>query len=301
MATTTHDTLDWSLVQAFLAVAETGSLSAAALQLGLSQPTLGRQIKTIETSLDQSLFIRHSRGLSLSDDGGLLYDVAKDMATSAAKLRLLAAGQSEKLAGVVRITASTVVSHFILPSILAHLRHQEPDIQIELNPSDSTENLLFKEADIAVRMYRPEQLDVITQYVGDSHLGLFAEKSYLERKGYPTDPEDLIHHDLVGYDRSDRIIRGMREFGLDVDRSSFAVRCDDQAAYWQLVCAGCGIGAGSLHAATSVPALVRILPQIPIEPLPFWLTAHPALRSTPRIRRVWNALAEGLKAVSSVA
>jgi DNA-binding transcriptional LysR family regulator len=147
--------LDWSLLQAFTAVAETGSLSAAARQLGFSQPTLGRLIAKAEAGLGTSLFTRQPRCLALNPAGEALYPLALEMQDAARRLSLIAAGQSQSLKGTVRLTASKVFAHYTLPPILAQIRAAEPDIQLELAPSDSTENLLFGAADISIRMFRP--------------------------------------------------------------------------------------------------------------------------------------------------
>ena len=191
------------------------------------------------------------------------------------------------------------MAHVSIPPILAGLRRSHPEIRIDLVPSDETENLLFREADIAVRMYRPEQLDMIAQHIGDLPLVVFAAKSYLARAGRPTSPADLMNHDLIGYDRSDQIIRGMREMGFPVTRDWFSVRCDNQSAYWQLLRAGCGIGFSQLGAAQADPEIEQLFPDLPIPPLPVWLTAHEAMRRTPRVRVVWDALAQGLKPLVS--
>ncbi|TMV07136.1 LysR family transcriptional regulator [Ruegeria sediminis] len=287
---------DWSLIQSFLAVAETGSLSAAARRLGSSQPTIGRQIQALETALGVSLFIRHARGLRLSDTGARMLPMAQQMRAAMSAIALTAAGQDQQLHGTVRITASVFASHYILPSILAHIRAAEPAIQLELVPTDTTENLLFREADIAVRMYRPRQADIVTRHIGDVALCACAAISYLERAGRPERVEDILDHDLVGYDTSDLIIDSMRERGWPASRRNFPMRCDNQSAYWQLVRAGCGIGFSQRSFAEADP-LVEALPfDLGIPPLQVWLAAPQAMRQTPRIRRVWDLLAEGLKA-----
>jgi DNA-binding transcriptional LysR family regulator len=289
--------LDWSLIQAFLAVAEAGSLSAAARETGISQPTLGRHIRQIEEALGTVLFRRQPRGLALTEAGVAMLPAAQAMHEAAGRIALIAAGQDARLEGEVRITASDFVSHYVLPPILADLRALEPGISIDLIPSDATENLLFREADIAIRMYRPQQLDVITRHVGDITLGLFAARSYLDRRGRPRTVAEILNHDLVGFDRDDRIIRGMAQMGWAVTRETFATRTDDQAANWQLVRAGCGIGFGQVAAARDDDAVERLFPDLPIPPLPIWLAAHEALRRTPRVRRVWDVLAHRLAAL----
>ncbi|HSG56605.1 MAG TPA: LysR family transcriptional regulator [Paracoccaceae bacterium] len=288
------DMLDWSLVPAFLAVAETGSLSAAARKLGTSQPTLGRQIRQIETSLDLTLFARRPRGLDLTDSGAALLPHARQMAEAMTALALTAAGQTADVRGTVRLTASAVVAHYALPPIIAHIRRAEPLIQIELVASDSSDNLLFREADIAVRMYRSTQLDIITRHLGDLRLGVFASRTYLERRGWPRQAKDLLDHDLIGYDRNDLILRHMRALGWPATREMFAIRCDSQTTYMALIQAGCGIGFAQVGIMGKDPEMVELQLGLDLPHLPVWLAAPQAMRNTPRIARVWNLLADGL-------
>ncbi|MBU2983109.1 LysR family transcriptional regulator [Lentibacter algarum] len=287
--------LNWSLVQAFLAVAETGSLSEAARRLKRSQPTLGRQIQRIEKSLGVELFQRHARGLELTQTGALLLEPAQNMRAAAKALELAAEGQDTSLEGAVRITASEFVAHHILPPALARLRQDAPGINLTLLPSNTTENLLFREADIAVRMYRPDQLDVVTKKIGEIGVGIFASQSYLARTKKPQAPEDLPEHDLVGYHQNPLIIEGMRAAGIPADESWFTVKCDDQTVYWELVRAGCGIGFSQTSIGINTPDMVQLFPELPIPRLPVWLAVPKALQHTPRVRHVWNALEEGLK------
>lgn len=285
---------DWALVQTFLAVVDTGSLSDAARQLSMSQPTAGRQIARMEALCGLDLFHRRARGLVLTDAGAALLPHARSMAEGMRGLSLAAAGRSDRLSGPVRVTASVATAHFYLPPILAKLRAEEPEITIDLVASDETENLLYREADIAVRMFRSRQLDIVTRHLGTLETGAFAARSYIARRGRLERYEDLLQHDLVGYDRRDEILRGMRDFGLDAQRDWFATRCDHNVVHWELVRAGCGIGFVQVWVARNDPEVERLVPQVPLPGLPVWLAAHEAVRHTPRICRVWDALAEGL-------
>lgn len=287
--------LDWSLIQSFLAVAETGSLSQAGRALGLSQPTLGRQIARIEAALEVTLFHRQPRGLTLSEAGRAVLPHAQAMREAMRGFDLAAAGRSDKLSGTVRITASVFTAQHHLPPILARLRRDEPDIAIELVPSDRAENLLYREADIAVRMFRSEQLDIVTRHLGDLELGLYGATTYLDRRGRPGRFAEVFDHDLVGYDRSDLILRELRMAGVEAQRDWFATRTDHHTVYWELVRAGCGLGFAQADIGDADPLVERLLPDMPMPQLPVWLAAHEAMRNTPRIRRVWDALAEGLK------
>lgn len=287
--------LDWSLIRAFLTVADSGSLSAAARLLGASQPTLGRQIRQLEQDLQQVLFHRQAKGLVLSESGQLLLAPARRMQAAVGEIELTAAGRQTRIEGSVRITASEMFSIYVLPPVIAALREKEPGITIDLVPSDSTENLLFREADIALRMYRPEQLELVARHLGDLKLGMFAARSYLDRAGRPEKVNDLLAHPLIGYDRNEDIIRGMQERGWKATRDWFALRCDNHAVNWELVRAGCGIGFGQVEVARRDPGVEQVVVDLSLPSLPIWLATHQALRHTPRIARVWEALAEGLK------
>ncbi len=290
------ENLDWSLIRSVLAVAEAGSLSGAARATGISQPTLGRHVQAAEAALGVSLFTRVTQGLVLTEAGQALLPAARAMQAAAAELALTAKGHTSGIEGTVRLTASRVVSHLILPPILARIRAGAPGIQIDLVPSDTSENLLFGEADIALRMYRPTQGDLVARHIADLPLAVYAAKSYLDRRGRPTGPEDLMQHDFVGQDKGDQILRVMRAMGVEVTRSFFPVRCDDPLTYIELVRAGCGLGGLQRQIGDSDPGLerVEVLPELPS--LPVWLTAVPRLRQSPRLRLVWDALAEAFAA-----
>jgi DNA-binding transcriptional LysR family regulator len=288
------DSLDWSLIRSFLAVADGGSLSAAARATGISQPSLGRHIAAAESALGTRLFQRDARGQKLTPAGLALLPAAKDMAAAAARLSLAATAQHTAMTGTVRITASRIVSAHFLPRILARLRQQEPGIQLEIAPSDTVENLLFHAADLAVRMVRPTQGDLIARRVATMQLKLYAARILIEQRGAPRTTAELKQMDFVGFDQSDQIIRVMADLGHRVDRSFFPLRCDDQLVHLALVRAGCGVAAMPAAIGDAEPSLQRLDSVIDLPALPVWLVAAPGLRDTPRIARVWDALAEGL-------
>lgn len=286
--------MDWTLVQAFVAVADHGSLSGGARALKSSQPTMSRHIAALEQQLGVQLFDRTGHGLELTPAGTDLLAHAHTMQEAAGRFSLTAGGRAEAIAGPVRITASEIVSSFVMPDVLVALRRAEPEIDIELVPSDRSENLLQREADIAVRMYRPTQADVITRKVGDLKLGVFAADSYLAERGKPESFEDIAAHDMIGYDKSDQMIDGFKQAGFPVDRNFFSFRCDDQVVCWQMVVAGYGIGFNQLSIGQNTPGITRLLPEIPLPSLPVWLTAHPELKTSRRVRRVYDFLAAAL-------
>ncbi|QKV20088.1 LysR family transcriptional regulator [Oricola thermophila] len=288
---------DWNLIKSFLAVLDAGTLSAAAKATGTSQPTLGRHIDELEALTGLLLFERGRSGMTPTQNALALAEKARAMQTGADAFAMTVAGRDNTIAGTIRITASEIVSSHILPDILVALREAEPALEIELVASDSVENLLARDADIAVRMVRPVQNDLVARKVNELAMGAFAHRDYLERHGTPKTLEELYSHCLVGNDRSDLIERGMARLGIPYDRSQFPFRTDNQLVYWDLVRAGAGIGFGSVYIAAKSPDLVRVVPSLDIEPLPFWLCSHRELRHSARVRRVYDFLAERLRAL----
>jgi DNA-binding transcriptional LysR family regulator len=289
--------LDWSLVQAFLTVAEQGSLSAAARALRSSQPTLGRQIRTMQDTLGIELFRRGDRGLSLTAAGEGLLPAARAMRQAVLDIELAAMGRGEALEGTVRVTSSIAVATHHLPAILAKLRREQPSIAVEVFASDETSNLHFREADIAVRMYRPTQLDLVTLHLGELELGVFAAKSYVERRGLPKTAADLLEHDVIGLDSSAALIEGFRANGYSVTRDFFKIRCDQPGAYWQLVVAGGGLGFAQRSIGCAEPAVVEVPLTIQLPTFPVYLSAHESVRHGARVRAVWDYLSVGLRTV----
>lgn len=286
---------DWSLWRAFLAVAEGGSLSAAARTLGLTQPTLGRQIAALQATLGAELFTRGPRGLIPTETGAALLPHARAMRAAAAALALAAAGRATRLSGTVRITASVVVAAWHLPPVITAIRAAEPAIDIVVIPSDATSNLGWREADIALRMYRPTGGDLVARHLGDLPLCIAAARSYLDRRGRPRSAAELTAHDIIGYDRSPLIAEGFRAMGVAPEVPRFPVRTDDNLAYWHLLRAGCGIGFVQEAIARADPGVEVLDLGLALPALPLWLTTHESLRHTPRIARVRDMLAAGLR------
>ncbi len=283
---------DWTLWRSFAAVVEHGSLSAAARELGLSQPTLGRHIEALEKTLGASLFARTLKGLEPNTTAMRLFEQVKIARKALNEAGILAEGTSTELSGAVRITASTITSHYILPALLRKIRDEFPAIVLELVPSDSAENLLMRESDIAVRMFRPTQLELIARKLGESPIICCAHKSYIERRGRPQEISDLFAHDLVGFDRSDLLTAGAKNIGFDLNRKDFALRTDSQTAIWELVRAGLGIGFAQRELVASTGGMEPLLPELIIPPLEIWLTTHRELFTSRRIRVIYDRLGE---------
>jgi len=289
-----NNNFDWRLVRSFLAALDQGSLLGAARVLSASQPTIGRHIAELEAQLGVLLFERTGRGLLPTATALQLAESARAMDNAANELARNVSGLEPGISGTVRITASQPVACFVLPPILAQMRLALPDIQVELVASNAVSNLLRREADIALRMVQPDQASLVVKRIAKVTLGTYAHRDYLRRRGTPKQPQDLLNHELVGSDRDEAILKGMAGFGLPVTREAFAFRCDDLIAYWEAVRAGLGIGFIADYLAATDKDVVAVLPMIKVPPLPIWLTVHREIRTSRRIRAVYDFLSQAV-------
>lgn len=290
---------DWTLWRSFGAVMEQGSLSGAARQLGLSQPTLGRHVEALEQALGVPLFERTQSGLKPLETALRLFEPVRVARTALAEAQMMAEGANPELSGSVRITSSTVMCHYVLPALFRGLRQSFPQVAIEVVPSDSVENLLLREADIAVRMFRPTQLDLVARRIGAIPIVAAAHEDYLAARGTPQIVQDLLHHDLIGLDRSELIIDAAQAMGIALERSHFALRCDSQTNLWELCRAGLGIGFAQATLVARTPGMRRILPQLQPGGLDVWLCTHRELFTSRRIRAIYERLGDDLATLLS--
>lgn len=290
---------DWTLFQSLLAVVDAGGLSAAARRLGVSQPTLSRQIAALEENLGVVLFERSGRGLAPSAMALQVAEEARRMRAAADAIGAAVARETRGMAGVVRVTASEIVACFALPEVLTSFVEEHPEVQIEVDATNEVSDLLARKADIAIRMTRPAQPGLIARRLADVPGGIYASRSYLARHAPPQRLEDLRTHRLVGYDASMLILRAAKRAKFALAREDFAFRCDHQIACWRMVQAGFGIGVVARFVGDADPGAVRILPKIPAPPMQMWLVARADLRTTPRLRAAYDWLASRLPAATA--
>ena len=286
--------IDWTLIRTFRSVIETGTVAAAAAQLKCSQPTVSRHLKQLEQQTRLALFDRRGHRMILTAAGAAICVYADGMAAQADQMSLMIAGKETQINGTVRISASEVIGHYFLPEILAAMEVKFPEIELEIVIQNSVSNLSAREADIALRLFRPEQTGLIRRKLGNLDVGAFASDQYVARHGAPHTLSDLLSHRLVGYDQSTEILDGFRSLTPNADASLFFLRCDNHLVYWQLIKAGMGIGFGSIAVANRDQGVCRILADHDFVANEVWLTTHEALRNAPRIRAVWDFLAEHL-------
>lgn len=290
------DNLDWNQLKAFLQTAQTGSLSAAARKLGLTQPTLSRQVAAIEQQMGVTLFERVGKAMVLTPTGLDLLEHARAMGAAAEALGLAASGRSQAVGGVVSVSASDAVAAYLLPPLVQRLHAQEPGIAIEVISSNALSDLLRREADIAIRHVKPEQPDLIARLVREAQACFYASEAWVQVHGHPRTAEDAAHLPFVGSDRNGQYLGYLRQHGLNLNEDNFSCYSDHTVAHWALVRQGMGIGAMMNEIARTTPGMVRVLDDLPPVRFPIWLVSHRELRTSRRIRVVFEALAEGLKA-----
>ena len=288
---------DWSHYRTFLAVIEECSLSGAARRLGLTQPTVARHVEALEEAVGADLFSRSQRGLIPTEMALDIKPYAETLASTASALLRTASGRAGDVRGTVRVSASEVVGVEHLPPILARLRQRHPCLVIELVLSNALDDVLHRQADIAIRMVEPTHDALVAQRLAPIVVGLHAHRSYLERRGEPSSVKDLPAHDLIGFDRETPAIRAMIRRFPTLDRSSFALRVDSDLGQLAAIRAGFGIGICQVLVARREPDLVRVLASAVSIDLGLWIVMHENLKTNARCRAVFDAMAEGLGAL----
>nr|WP_309246737.1 LysR family transcriptional regulator [Ramlibacter montanisoli] len=265
--------------------------------LRASQPTtLGRHVAELEAQWGVVLFERTGRGLLPTAAAQRLAEAARAMEGGAAQLARALSGAETEEAGTVRITASQPVACILLPPLLARMRLALPQVQVELVSSNAVSNLLRREADIALRMVQPEQASLVARRIGKITLGAYAHRDYLARRGVPRRMEDLLQHDVIAGDRDEQVLRAFQAVQPAATREAFVLRTDDLVAQWQAVRGGLGIGFVADYAARTDPQVVPVLPSLRIPPIPMWLAVHREIRTSRRIRAVYDFLVHALPA-----
>jgi DNA-binding transcriptional LysR family regulator len=288
--------IDWPAIRTFVAVARTGSLSAGARALDTTQPTASRQIQRLEESVGGPLLVRHGRGVRLTPRGEKLLESAREVDAAMTTLERSLSGARTEPRGDVRVAASEFIGVDVIVPRLAELRSAYPHVVVELVLDNRASDLTVGEADIAVRLFAPEQLDLVATKIGEVSLGLYASRSYVAAHGMPRDLDDLIaHHALVGFDSRGPLAHGFERFDARLGPAAFALRTDSLEAHLMAARTGFGIAALQRPMAASFPELVDVLPALPPPSLPIWLTLHKDVRSGAHVRVTHDWLADVMR------
>lgn len=286
---------DWNRARAFLVTAEEGSLSAAARALGMAQPTLGRQVEALQEELGVVLFERAGRGLFLTPSGLELLERVRSMGEAAGLVALTASGQSQSIEGTIRITASEIEAAYLLPPIVGKLSRKIPSLTVEIIASNAAIDLRRREADIAVRSFRPEDPALIARKIREDTARMYATPEYLASVGNPKTAADAARAIFIGFDETDRYLNLLNENGLGLTQANIRAISGSHLVHWAMVRAGVGIGTVPDVIGDADPAVVRVFDDV-FQPLtfPMWLTTHRELNTSRRVRTVFDFLAAEL-------
>jgi DNA-binding transcriptional LysR family regulator len=286
--------IDWNLARAFCATADAGSFSAAARKIGLTQPTLSRQVAEFEAQLGVALFERVGKKLVLTATGRGLLEHARVMAAAAEAMVLSAAGQVQEVTGPVCISATDAFAAYVLPDIVPRIRREAPQITISIIATDSISDLRRREADIAIRHLRPTEPELIARLVGEMHADFYASSAWVAQYGRPTTAKDLANADVLAFDPVERFVDHLDKAGIALATDQCCIVSDNAVVLWELVRRGLGVGMVLREFASRTKDLVRLLPDWTGIPVPVWLVTHGELRTSARVRLVFDVLAEEL-------
>ncbi|MQY42462.1 LysR family transcriptional regulator [Epibacterium sp. SM1969] len=285
---------DWTHIRAFLATAESGSLSAAARKLQLTQPTVSRQVAALEDELGVMLFERLGRALHLTDAGREMLVHARQMGAAADAFALTATSQAQDIEGLVRITASDIFSVYLLPRALHILAERAPRLRIEVIADNGLRDLMRREADIAIRHVEPTQPDLVARRIQQARAYLYASERYIQNHGAPQSLQDCSTHSFIGFGDIDRMMAFLHPIGIELSPENFHFGSNSGLVGWEMVRQGFGIAVMASEAGDHTPGMVRLLPEMEVIEFPVWLTTHRELHTSRKIRLVFDVLAEVL-------
>jgi len=286
--------VDWNHLRAFHATATTGSLSAAARQLGLTQPTLSRQVAALEVGLGVVLFERVGRKLVLTMTGAELCDRIGRMADAAESGVLAASGRVQEIRGRVCISATDTYAAHVLPEMVQQIRAEAPEVTVAITASNELSNLHRREADIAIRHLPPDRSGLIGQHVRDTEAHFYASAEWVRRNGIPSKPAELAGAAMIGLEDAERFAGYLRDVGIPMETADFRMVSDSSVVIWEMVRRGMGVAPMLREVADRTPGVIRLLPDMAPIVVPIWLVAHEDVQLSPRIRVVQRILAEGL-------
>lgn len=288
---------DWNQLRAFHATAATGSLSAAARRLALTQPTLSRQVAALEEHLGLPLFDRRGRRLVLTQAGRDLLEQVGPMGDAAEAVALVASGRIAEIGGRVRISATDSYSAYLLPPMIERIQAEAPQIRIEINAANKLSDLHRLEADIAIRHVPPDRPGLVGQHIRDTEAGFYAAESWVARSGLPTTPEHLARAGLIGIEDAEQLAAYLRGIGIPVEAADIRLASDSSVTVWEMARRGIGIAPMLREVADRTPGMVRLMPDLPPITVPIWLVTHREVQDAPRIRLVRRILGEELAAL----
>ena len=289
---------DWNRARAFLVTAEEGSYSAAAKALGMSQPTLGRQVMALEKELGVALFEKVGKGITLTPSGHELLEHVRHMGSAASEFSLAATGQSHSIEGSICISATDVMAAYVLAPLMKKLRLLAPGLQVEIIASNQASDLRKREADIAIRNFKPNHAELIARKLQNSRAHLYATPDYIQQLPSPLTPDALQQAEFVGFTNYGPLLDAFNKAGLPITERNFSLMTENHLVHWEIVKSGAAVGIMSEFVGDQEPLVQRVLPEMPGFIFETWLVVHREVRTNRKVRLVFDFLIEEFKALS---
>ncbi len=280
------NSLDWDDFRYFIATAETGSLTSAAKELGSNQPTVGRHIDALESALGTKLFQRTVKGLILTEEGEFVFEQTQAMQSSVLTVQRRIQGEKVAFSGTVRVALPEGLCLEVLTPLLPDFYHQYPNINLILNVSSNAANLTKGEADIAIRLFRPKDVNLVVKNLGHMLLGLYSSSDYIKSYGLPANESELKNHRIISYGDQLSTLPENQWLIEHSELSSCVLRSDNTTTRLRATILGVGISIQPHIFCPINPELVPIFEQVELPSHKVWVVYHNDLRHLGRIRAV---------------
>ncbi len=296
-----YDMFDWNDLQYLLAVARQGSTLAAARELGVNQSTVHRRVAQLERQLTLRLVHRHPTGYRLTEIGEQLLPVCADVEESIAKLRRAILGLQHELTGTLRLTCpEPILSRIVASGFVDRFHSRYPGLRIEFVITDRFVDLSAGDADVAFRSGEGIDDRLIGRKIADSNWAVYASRDYVERRGQPRSIEDLLHHDLIGFDGVMENHRATQWLAAALPGVRIVARNNSVLGVVTAVKSGLGIAPLPTPIGDAEVELIQVLPQVQELARAWYLLCHPDLRTTPRISAFIDFVVEELPILKKV-
>ncbi|MEP0357441.1 LysR family transcriptional regulator [Paraglaciecola sp.] len=285
---------DWNNAKAFIYTAEAGSLSLAAKKMGVSQPTMGRQVAALEESLNLPLFERTKNKLLLTPKGRIIFEQLKQMQTLASETTLKAEGLSHNIQGSVTLSVNQLDAIYRIPSFISKFRQEQPSIQVQLNVSNLKSDLLEREADIAIRNVRPSEENLIARKLKTESIFFYGTPKLLSK--YDTENDKALSNiQVIGFEDSAYFISYLDEKGWAIADKNIAIKSDFQPFHIEMAKQGLGVAVLPQSIGDSIPELAQAFKNLgSVFELELWLVCHQELRSSRKIRYLFDFISREL-------
>ena len=278
--------MDWDKLRIFHAVADAGSLTHAGDKLHLSQSAVSRQIRALEETLNVTLFHRHARGLILTEQGELLFGATVDMSSKLEAAEARMRDSKNEVFGELRVTTTTGFGTLWLAPRIGRLFEKYPELKIDLILEERVLDLPMREADVAIRMKEPSQVDLVRRRLMKVNMRLYATQAYLDEKGEPSCLEDIAQHRLISQSLNARQVNESVAWLKPLLSADHATHLTVNNYFGVLQAARHGVGIGVLpdYVSSEIPELVRVLPEEQSREIPVFLAYPEELRHSKRVQ-----------------